>query len=386
MWRLFHATDFESLMYPCFTFCRILGAFPYRINDSTFKPSKPDHIFSIIVICAFCLCELITFYDLNLSKNIVFISVPKMLECNCFHIFSSFIVIMAYIFNGARMRLLQSIMKISSKLPPESYQKLSKLIHTKDILGFVFLIGSAWIYYTNLHFSDLQKLLTLYIVLLMYQIDMLYINCVCIIKACFMRINDNLGNLGKHVINDEPYLSRQIYHEQRNPFLLMELNVLKKEHMMISNTVQMLKVIFGLHLLVTIVMTFTQITFNLYFYLMRIHGGNSMSNQFYYKYFLTCVTYYSIKIILIIWACETGKNEAKKIGITIYDACNSINNKQIKYELQLFSLQLLHRKNVFSARGLIVDATLLAAMGGSITTYLLILIQFWFMSNSCNEK
>jgi len=31
-------------------------------------------------------------------------------------------------------------------------------------------------------------------------------------------------------------------------------------------------------------------------------------------------------------------------------------------QLQLFSLQILHRENVFSAKGLIVDATLLTAV------------------------
>lgn len=95
-------------------------------------------------------------------------------------------------------------------------------------------------------------------------------------------------------------------------------------------------------------------------------------------------------------------------------------------QLQLFSLQILHRENTFCAKGLTVDATLLTAVSnysncsnyidqnivrirfyvsmkyniilcdsintfilqivGSITTYLLILIQFMFTSNSCNEN
>ncbi|TGZ50469.1 hypothetical protein DBV15_04236 [Temnothorax longispinosus] len=54
------------------------------------------------------------------------------------------------------------------------------------------------------------------------------------------------------------------------------------------------------------------------------------------------------------------------------------------YHMQLFSLQLSHCKNTFSAKGLTVDATLLTKMAGSIATYLVILIQFLFMSNSCD--
>ncbi|KYQ59869.1 hypothetical protein ALC60_01100 [Trachymyrmex zeteki] len=44
--------------------------------------------------------------------------------------------------------------------------------------------------------------------------------------------------------------------------------------------------------------------------------------------------------------------------------------------LQLFSLQILHHKNTFSVKDFTIDATLLAAIMGNITTYLLILIQF----------
>ncbi|XP_024878644.1 putative gustatory receptor 28a [Temnothorax curvispinosus] len=88
--------------------------------------------------------------------------------------------------------------------------------------------------------------------------------------------------------------------------------------------------------------------------------------------------------MLTVWACETGKNEAMEINSTVYDVFNSTSNQQIKYEMQLFSLQLSHCKNTFSAKGLTVDATLLTKMAGSIATYLVILIQFLFMSNSCD--
>ncbi|TGZ50468.1 Uncharacterized protein DBV15_04237 [Temnothorax longispinosus] len=64
----------------------------------------------------------------------------------------------------------------------------------------------------------------------------------------------------------------------------------------------------------------------------------------------------------IIWACETGKNQALEIGTTVHVVFNSISDEDVKNELQLFSLQILQRKNIFSAKGLNVDATLLAAV------------------------
>ncbi|XP_071563953.1 uncharacterized protein [Temnothorax nylanderi] len=363
IWQLFRATDFESLMYPCITSCRILGIFPYKINASTIKASKQCYILSTIIICVFCTIQLKILYFINTYNNITFknIGTPRVIERNFFYINSGFTVVTTFILSGPRMRFLQTLLKISLKLPPKSYQNLSKLIHAKDIIGFLFIPVLLIIIY-NLQYNIVCKIYDLYIYWLMLQMDMLYINCVCILRACFKQINDNLANLRELDTKGEPYLLNGTYHEQRIPFLLMKIIALKKQHLAISETVQKLKMVFTLQLLSTIVMTFTQITFYLYMYLMHIKGDASMSNQerqFYDISVVTVVTYFSTKLMLIVWACESGKNQALEINSTVYDVFNSTSNQQIKYEMQLFSLQLSHCENTFSAKGLTVDATLL---------------------------
>ncbi|KYN03758.1 hypothetical protein ALC62_05455 [Cyphomyrmex costatus] len=376
IWQLFCATDFESLMYPCFTFCLILGIFPYKINASTIKSCKLYYILSTIIFCAFCVDEIISIYDINNSKNIAFKSVPRILQLNCFHIFGGFIVIGTFLLSGPRMRLLQTILNLSLRLSPETYKNISKLIHAKDIFGFFFLIIQASIYFPNMQDSVFRLVVVEYIILLVFQMDMLYMNCVCVLKACFKQINDNLVNLRRFVAHPKPYFLREIY--QRHLFLLMELKALEKQHLTISDAVQMLTTTFSLQLLCTIILTFIQITFSLYFYLIRIQGGMSASNlenQVYYKSFITAVTYYIIKTVLLVWSCETNKNQAMEIGVTIRNMFNNISDKEIKYELQLFSLQLMHRdrENIFSAKGFIVDATLLTAV---INIYIYYLLSF----------
>ncbi|XP_071563942.1 uncharacterized protein [Temnothorax nylanderi] len=394
IWQLFRATDFESLMYPCFMFCRILGIFPYKINASTIKTCKARYILSTIIIGVFCIFELINLYDFNISKNSLNKDVvtTKILQHNCFSIIGVFMAVTAFILSGPRMRFLQTLLELSLKLPSESYQKLSSLIHPKDILGFFFLVVILLMCMITMQYSVWRQFLISYIQLLMFQMDMLYMNCVCILKACFKQINDNLVNLRKVVTNGEPYLLSGTYHEQRIPFLLMEIIALKKQHLAISDAVHTLKMVFSLHLLSTIVMTFTQITFNLYFYLMQIQLGNQglhLSNEELQMYLVACITavsVYSVELVLIVWACETGKNQAMEINSTVHDVFNSASNKQIKYEMRLFSLQLSHCENTFSAKGLTVDATLLTEIAGAIITYVLILIQFLFISSSCGGK
>ncbi|XP_012063708.1 PREDICTED: uncharacterized protein LOC105627039 [Atta cephalotes] len=193
---------------------------------------------------------------------------------------------------------------------------------------------------------------------------------------------------------DMPYIFNWIH--QGNPFLLMELKALEKQYLMISNTVQMLNLTFSLQLLCSIILTICEVTFNLYFYITKwcistLRNDDEdfiskMYKDFWFWYFLISIIYQFLKMASIIWACETGKNQALKIGTTIHIVFNSINDENVKNELQLFSLQILHRESIFSAKGVNMDATLLVAIIGNITTYVLILLQFLVMSNSCERN
>ncbi|XP_012524234.1 putative gustatory receptor 28a [Monomorium pharaonis] len=388
-WQLFQATDFQSLMYPSFIFSSIFGLFPYKINGTTFEISKLRYIVSTVILVILCIYEFAVLYEIDIAGTIRFKNTPKTLERNCFYILGNFIAVVTYISCRSRMHLLQTIMNVSSKLSPNSYRKLSRLIHAKDTFGFIYLLINSIFYYITLDFDTWHKAFVPYLNFLVFHMDMLYMNCVCILKACFKRIDDNLINLRELVVNDEPHLLRRIYHENKNPFLLMELKTLKKQHLEISDTVQMLNNIFSLQLLATIVMTFAELTFQLYFYILYLKIGMitiNISGQIYEIYIIITMIYYSIKIILLVWACDTGKDQAMKIGTTVHDLLNNTSDEQIMDELQLFSLQILHRENAFSAKGLIMDATLLTAIVGNITTYLLILIQFLIASRSCSEK
>lgn len=253
VWWLFHATDFQSLMYPCFTFCRILGIFPYKINGSVFETSKPCCIISAIIMCVFCFCIMIMMRDISGWFNIQ--NIRKIIELYCYYISGSFITIVSYVLNGPRMHLFQSLLKNSSRLPSKMYQKQSMLIHAKDIFGFLFLfVYTSICYYYMPSSPNFIDVATLYMALVIFQMDMLYINCVCVIKACFKKLNDDLANL--LVMNSELHLVRWINNEQRKSLLLIELTALKKQHLMVSNSVQMLNMIFSPQLLATVIIIF----------------------------------------------------------------------------------------------------------------------------------
>lgn len=329
--QLFQATDFQSLMGPCFIFSHILGIFPYKISASTFKISKPHYVLSIVVTCAVCVFHVTLFYYTILT-NYVKVDldlIPWFFDEICYYTFSCFITIVTYILSGPRMRLLQNIMNVSLKLPSETCKKLSRMIHTKDILGFFFLVVMVVITCNERNYEMGLELYTMYIILIVFLMDMLYLNCVCILKACFKRINDNLANLGESVIKNAPHLSSR--NQERNSFLLMELKALKKQHLMISDVVQMLNLIFSLHLVSSIIIIFGDLTVILYFYALRWTG---LTYKLDYSYTHSVfMMYYFLKISSIAWACETGKNQALEIGTTINVLLNSISDEEVKDEV-----------------------------------------------------
>jgi len=337
MWNrywLFHATDFQSLMYPCFTFCRILGIFPYKINASTFEISKRYFILLTIIICACGICDLLIIHDI-FKANLF--DTTKTLKFVCYYVCNGFIMLITHILSGPRMRLLQTILKISSTLPPECYQKLSKLIHIKDIFGIILSIMQMSIYSFRNHMFKLNYKDVLiavfigYLTVLEFEINMLYINCVCVLKACFKRLNENMAHLQNLVV--KPCVPRLIYHIQRNQLFLIQLKILQKQHLMISDTVQKLNLIFSLQLHATIVMTFCGIIFEVYYHTVRWQNGIHFTFDMHFLDVLLSMIFYILKIILIIWACETGKNQAQEINTIIHDVLNSTSNAQIKNEV-----------------------------------------------------
>jgi len=124
----------------------------------------------------------------------------------------------------------------------------------------------------------------------------------CILKT-FKGINDNLANMQKFIVtNNESHFLRSIYYKQKNPFLIMELKILEKQHLMVNNAVQMLN-IFSLQLLATTVIIFSQTSLILSHYILYRRYLLSVDTLF-DVFFLLYIEYFFIKIILIVWACD----------------------------------------------------------------------------------
>ncbi|XP_070521506.1 uncharacterized protein [Cardiocondyla obscurior] len=358
-WRLLNATDFQSLMCPCFTFCRIFGIFPYKINISTFKCSRPCYILSTIITCFSCVYVIVHINNILLSGGISYGDVTMNLNAVTYFALSGLMIIIMYILIIPRMQVLQTILRISSKLiPSKSYQQLSRLIHVKDILGTILTIIEMFLFFskTNMFkftFSNILLILfAIYLEMVIFLTNMLYVNCVCVLKTCFKSINDKLTYLQRIVVDDIKSISVYKLFCQGNLFLLLEIRTLKKQHLIVSETVHMLNMIFGLQLIIIISQIFINVTFELYTYVVRWQHGLLITLDWQFlDVFSTSMIHYLSKIILLAWACESNKNQAKEIGVTLHEILNSTTDKEIKNEvIKLFKkiyTSLLSRHVVF---------------------------------------
>ncbi|XP_070515230.1 putative gustatory receptor 28a [Cardiocondyla obscurior] len=371
--QLFRSTDFESLMYPCFTFSRILGLFPYKFNASTMRICRPSYVLSVVIISVLIYLVIYMLYQINVYKNVVFKNnLIRLLDINSFYIVSGFLTVTTYMLNGPRVRFLQTLLDHSLKLPPTTYQSLSKFIHIKDIFGFFYLVSEA-ILIASLNIVPYWRLLLLtYCELVRFQMDMLFINCVWLLKACFKKINDDLSHL-REFIASEPYILTDNYYKQRIPFLILEITELKKHHQNISNVVKMIKIVFSLSIICTLLLSFLSVVFNSYFIMTKIKKSIYMSDkekEAYQDYSMLSIFIDSVRIVAIVCICESAKNQAMEIKSTVHQVFNRTFNKEIKYELffnlmlqlRIFSLQLMHRKNVFSIKGLTLNTSLLTSV------------------------
>jgi len=82
-------------------------------------------------------------------------------------------------------------------------------------------------------------------------------------------------------------------------------------------------------LFATAITKFCQIGLELCIYLVQWHGlVINLNGQI--VVLITITIYYIIKLVLIVSACETGKNQTQEIRITIHDVLIRAKDEQIK--------------------------------------------------------
>jgi len=90
---------------------------------------------------------------------------------------------------------------------------------------------------------------------------------------------------------------------QGNQFLLIKLKILQKQHLIISEILQMMNTKFSPQIFAVVVMSLIEITIELYFHLVNWKDGVFINFDWQIcDVLLTSMVFYIMKITLLVWA------------------------------------------------------------------------------------
>ncbi|XP_026669751.1 uncharacterized protein LOC108625320 isoform X3 [Ceratina calcarata] len=320
-------TNYVQLMCPYVFISRLMGFIPYKIVSSKFVYSKPYFVYSTIIFVSYVTYLAFCVYKVNFHYREIYTFILHRMHLTFNIIFGLVVITSAYALKRSVLRIIERISQISRMLPPKMFSSLAKKMYTKDALMFSLSLSFTLYGLSSYTIPLLYAVWIPFFVILV--INTLYTNNVYVLEACLKEINDVLVKLREILLNDEPHLLRRVYHSQKNPILLAELRTLKKQHLEISEIVRTMDSAFGGRI--------TELfSINLFF-----------------------VFHHVLEVILIIWATEKAKTQGKRIGSNIHRIIIHTYDKEITDELKLFSMQVLQKEITFTAKGLVLDATVL---------------------------
>ncbi|CAD1480514.1 unnamed protein product, partial [Heterotrigona itama] len=303
---------------------RLVGFLPFRVESSRFVYSKLYFVFStisVIIYLASVLCSVYTINFINESKDI-----SITLHFNFLILFGPTIFIAAYVKSRSVIQAINRVSNVSYVLSPGIFREIAKIIFVKDVL----LSTPLLIFFPRIFFEQyILHFVFWYTFVGPFMLIILYTNNVYVLNACFKHINDSLAKVKEVLVNDEPHLLRRVYHMQRNPMLLTKLRTLKKQHLEMSEVVQLLNHSFSTQIELVLSLYFVDVTFNIYKYVALYSGTLKMES------FLSVLCYailYTAHIIVIVSFIEITKSQIKKIGTNIHQVLVHTFDEQVTTE------------------------------------------------------
>ena len=306
---------------------RFGGFLPCRVESSKFVYSKLYFVFSIISTIVYSVCALYCLYKINfIDADTPDISVT--LHNNFLMLFGPIIFISACIKSRLVIQAINRISNVSYIISPEIFREIARIFLIKDAS----LLTPLLIFFPRIFEKNhIFRFMCWYTFVGPYMLIILYTSNVYVLNICFKYINDSLVQVKEVLMNDEPHLLRRIYHMQKNPMLLKKLRILKKQHLELSEAVQLLNHSFSMQIESVLSLYFIDVTFNIYKYVALYSGTLKIES------FLSVLCYailYTAHIIVIVSIIEIAKGQIKKIGSNIHQVLVHTFDEQVITEVR----------------------------------------------------
>ncbi|XP_011306496.1 gustatory receptor for sugar taste 43a isoform X2 [Fopius arisanus] len=155
-------------------------------------------------------------------------------------------------------------------------------------------------------------------------------------------------------------------------------------HSSICDTNVLLNKAFGLPILVVTITCLLHLIITPYFLMIE---ANSDKEALFIAVQLGWCVFHIFRMLIVVQPCYATTTESKRTAVLVSQLLTYNWEPDVRKQLELFSLQLLHRPLDFTACGLFsLDRALVTSMAGAVTTYLVILIQFQKADDTKDEN
>ncbi|XP_029665838.1 gustatory receptor for sugar taste 43a-like isoform X1 [Formica exsecta] len=145
-------------------------------------------------------------------------------------------------------------------------------------------------------------------------------------------------------------------------------------HASLCDTVSLINTAYGVVVLAITITCLIHLIITPYFLIMEADGRREP--LFLAVQGLWCI-FHIWRLLIIVQPTYATTMQGKKTAVLVSQLLSANHDREGTKQLEIFSLQLLHRSLEFSACGLFtLDRTLVTSIAGAVTTYLVILIQF----------
>ncbi|XP_076220699.1 gustatory receptor for sugar taste 43a [Nomia melanderi] len=145
-------------------------------------------------------------------------------------------------------------------------------------------------------------------------------------------------------------------------------------HSSLCDTVSLINNTFGIVILAVTTSCLLHLVITPYFLILQAGEGHEWI--FLAVQGMWCI-FHVTRMLIIVQPSYSTVAEGKRTAVLVSQLLSSSYEANARHQLEIFSLQLLHRPLEFSVCGLFsLDRTLITSIAGAVTTYLVILIQF----------
>ncbi|XP_020294023.1 putative gustatory receptor 28b [Pseudomyrmex gracilis] len=178
-------------------------------------------------------------------------------------------------------------------------------------------------------------------------------------------------------------------HDRKNRENTDTMRSVKQVHLELIKSIRSINEAYGIQILLSMTISFVFIT-SLLYYAYSILWSSKISSDVYRQEMVPVVCwvlFYASKVLIINHTCAMATIEAANTGDIICELYEPSASKEFRAEIRDFTLQLIQNPLIFTACGFFnLDHTFIHGVIGSVTTYLVILIQVGDLSPDENKN